>query len=73
MPRIDIIQNKYPSVEGLTEYLQYYAEDIINNVEFVSEQEKIDFRPGTFSRIPARYQDQYYCDAQTQQRCTCYF
>ncbi|QTD58133.1 MULTISPECIES: Lon protease family protein [Acinetobacter] len=56
MPRIDIIQNKYPSVEGLTEYLQYYAEDIINNVEFVLEQEEDDFRPGTFSRIPARYQ-----------------
>lgn len=56
MPRIDIVQNKYPSVEGLTEYLQYYAEDIINNVEFVLEQEEDDFRPGIFSRIPARYQ-----------------
>ncbi|CAB1211610.1 Lon protease family protein [Acinetobacter bouvetii] len=56
MPRIDLIQNKYPDVAGLTEYLQYYAEDIINNVEFVLEQEEDDFSPGIFSRVPSRYQ-----------------
>lgn len=56
MPRIDLIQNKYPDVDGLTEYLQYYAEDIINNVEIILEQEEDDFAPGIFSRVPSRYQ-----------------
>ncbi|CAM2824611.1 Lon protease family protein [Acinetobacter celticus] len=56
MPRIDLILNKFGDVEGLEEYLKYYADDIINNVEIVLEQEEDDFTPGVFSRVPARYQ-----------------
>ena len=56
MPRIDLLLNKFSKVEGLADYLKYYAEDIINNVEIVLEQEEDDFSPGLFSRVPARYQ-----------------
>ena len=56
MPRIEQILNKFSEVKGLKEYLKYYADDIINNVEVVLEQEEDDFTPGLFSRIPARYQ-----------------
>lgn len=56
MPRIELLFNKYSKVNGLKDYLNYYAEDIINNVEIVLEQEEDDFTPGIFSRIPARYQ-----------------
>lgn len=56
MPRIDLLLNKFPEVKGLSEYLKYYAEDIINNVEIVLEQEEDDFTPGLFSRVPSRYQ-----------------
>ena len=56
MPRIEQILNKFGDVEGLKDYLKYYAEDIINNVEIVLEQEEDDFTPGVFSRVPARYQ-----------------
>ncbi|WP_336929373.1 ATP-binding protein [Acinetobacter tandoii] len=56
MPRIDLLLNKFSKVEGLAEYLKLYAEDIINNVEIVLEQEEDDFTPGLFSRVPARYQ-----------------
>ncbi|RKG31440.1 ATP-binding protein [Acinetobacter tianfuensis] len=56
MPRIDMLLNKFSEVKGLENYLKYYAEDIINNVEVVLEQEEDDFRPGVFSRVPSRYQ-----------------
>ena len=56
MPRIDMLLNKFNEVQGLENYLKYYAEDIINNVEIVLEQEEDDFRPGLFSRVPSRYQ-----------------
>ena len=56
MPRIDMLLNKFNDVQGLENYLKYYAEDIINNVEIVLEQEEDDFRPGLFSRVPSRYQ-----------------
>ena len=56
LPRIDLMQNKYNDVEGFENYLKYYAEDIINNVEIVLEQEEDDFTPGVFSRVPSRYQ-----------------
>ncbi len=56
MPRIDLLLNKFGDVKGLEDYLKYYAEDIINNVEIVLEQEEDDFTPGLFSRVPSRYQ-----------------
>ncbi|ANF81508.1 ATP-dependent protease [Acinetobacter sp. NCu2D-2] len=56
MPRVEQILSKFKTVEGLKEYLQYYAEDIINNVEIVLEQEEDDFTPALFSRVPSRYQ-----------------
>ena len=56
MPRIDLLLNKFSEVQGLEDYLKYYAEDIINNVEMVLEQEEDDFTPAVFSRVPARYQ-----------------
>ncbi len=40
MPRIDVIQNKFSMVEGLEDYLKQYADDIIQNVEFVLEQRR---------------------------------
>lgn len=55
-PRIEQLLNKFTDVKGLKDYLHLYAEDIINNVETVIEQEEDDFTPGLFSRIPARYQ-----------------
>jgi lon-related putative ATP-dependent protease len=56
MPRIEQILSKFKEVNGLAEYLKLYAEDLINNVEIVLEQEEDDFRPGAFSRVPSRYQ-----------------
>lgn len=56
MPRIDLLLNKFGEIKGLEDYLKYYAEDIINNVEIVLEQEEDDFTPGLFSRVPSRYQ-----------------
>ncbi|KGT46317.1 MULTISPECIES: Lon protease family protein [Acinetobacter] len=56
LPRMEQILAKYKDVEGLDKYLKHYAEDIINNVEIVLEQEEDDFMPGLFSRVPARYQ-----------------
>ncbi|CAM4142736.1 Lon protease family protein [Acinetobacter pragensis] len=56
LPRIDLMLNKYSNVDGLEDYLKFYAEDIINNVEIVLEQEEDDFTPGVFSRVPSRYQ-----------------
>jgi lon-related putative ATP-dependent protease len=56
MPRIEQLLSKFKDVNGLEDYLKYYAEDIIANVEIVLEQEEDDFMPGVFSRVPARYQ-----------------
>ncbi|OTG86421.1 ATP-dependent protease [Acinetobacter sp. ANC 4558] len=56
IPRIELLLNKFSEVQGLEDYLKAYAEDIINNVEIVLEQEEDDFTPGVFSRVPARYQ-----------------
>ena len=56
MPRIDVILSKFKTVQGLEAFLKHYAEDIIHNVEVVLEQEEDDFRPGSFSRVPNRYQ-----------------
>src|SRR5690606_40749694 len=56
LPRVEHILSKFKHVEGLEQYLKQYAEDIINNVEIVLEQEEDDFTPALFSRVPARYQ-----------------
>ncbi|TXJ04656.1 MAG: ATP-binding protein [Acinetobacter sp.] len=56
MPRINLILNKNKDVEGLALYLKHYAEDIIENVELILEQEEDDFTPALFNRVPARYQ-----------------
>ncbi|MBB4836492.1 Lon protease family protein [Acinetobacter schindleri] len=56
VPRVEQILAKFKDVEGLDKYLKFYAEDIINNVEIVLEQEEDDFTPGLFSRVPSRYQ-----------------
>lgn len=56
VPRVEQILSKFKHVQGLEHYLKYYAEDIINNVEIVLEQEEDDFTPALFSRVPARYQ-----------------
>ncbi|USI87723.1 AAA family ATPase [Acinetobacter johnsonii] len=56
LPKVEQLLTKFAEVEGLKDYLKYYAEDIINNVEVVLEQEEDDFTPGLFSRIPSRYQ-----------------
>ncbi len=55
-PKMDQILNKFSEVEGLAQYLKIYAEDIIDHVEMILEQEEDDFSPAMFSRIPARYQ-----------------
>lgn len=55
-PRVEQMLAKFKDVEGLDKYLKFYAEDIINNVEIVLEQEEDDFTPGLFSRVPSRYQ-----------------
>ncbi|EFF82084.1 putative ATP-dependent protease [Acinetobacter haemolyticus ATCC 19194] len=56
MPRIESILNKNKEVKGLELYLKHYAEDIIENVELILEQEEDDFTPALFNRVPARYQ-----------------
>ncbi|WP_228140749.1 ATP-binding protein [Acinetobacter sp. TGL-Y2] len=56
IPRMELILNKFTTVDGLEQYLKLYAEDIIENVETVLEQEEVDFAPAHFNRVPARYQ-----------------
>lgn len=53
---MDLILNKYGQVKGLEDYLKQYAQDIIDNVELILEQEEDDFAPAMFNRVPARYQ-----------------
>lgn len=55
-PRVESILNKYKDVQGLDIYLKHYAEDIIDNVELILEQEEDDFTPALFNRVPSRYQ-----------------
>ncbi|EPG38469.1 Lon protease family protein [Acinetobacter colistiniresistens] len=56
MPRVESILNKNKEVKGLDLYLKHYAEDIIENVELILEQEEDDFTPALFNRVPSRYQ-----------------
>ena len=56
MPRINLILNKHKDVKGLEQYLKQYAEDIIDHVELILEQEEDDFTPALFNRVPSRYQ-----------------
>ncbi|MFV5263821.1 Lon protease family protein [Acinetobacter courvalinii] len=55
-PRVESILNKNKDVKGLDLYLKHYAEDIIDNVELILEQEEDDFTPSLFNRVPSRYQ-----------------
>ncbi|ENU94300.1 hypothetical protein F971_00199 [Acinetobacter vivianii] len=55
-PRVESILNKNKDVKGLDLYLKHYAEDIIDNVELILEQEEDDFTPALFNRVPSRYQ-----------------
>ncbi|MBP9786792.1 MAG: AAA family ATPase [Acinetobacter sp.] len=55
-PRMESILNKNKEVKGLDVYLKHYAEDIIDNVELILEQEEDDFTPTLFNRVPSRYQ-----------------
>ena len=56
MPRMDLILNKFEKILGLDTYLKQYAQDIIENVETILEQDGEDFSPALFNRIPSRYQ-----------------
>ncbi|SDB84836.1 Lon protease family protein [Acinetobacter boissieri] len=56
IPRIEKLLKSFQGVEGLQNYLERYAADIINNIEAVLEQAEDDFIPAQFSRIPSRYQ-----------------
>ena len=56
LPRMELILTKFPNIDALEQYLKFYAEDMIDNVETVLEQEEIDFSPSQFNRVPARYQ-----------------
>lgn len=56
MPRMDLILSKHPTVKGLEQFLKLYAQDIIDHVELILEQEEDDFSPALFNRVPARYQ-----------------
>lgn len=55
LPRMEAILNKF-KVTGLDTYLKLYAQDLIDNVEMVIEQESDEFAPALFNRVPARYQ-----------------
>lgn len=56
IPRFDIILGKFETVQGLEQYLKLYAEDIINNVETILDQEGDEFSPALFNQVPSRYQ-----------------
>ena len=56
IPRMEMILSKFPNVDGLQQFLKLYAEDVIENVETILEQEDIEFSPAQFHRVPARYQ-----------------
>lgn len=54
--KIKSVAQKFKSVVGLDAYLSAYQTDIIAHVELILEAEEDDFRPTSFSRVPARYQ-----------------
>ncbi len=56
MPKVNQIANRFEHVSGFGEYVRDYAEDIIEHVELILEQEDDDFLPGVFDRVPPRYQ-----------------
>ncbi|MCF8999313.1 Lon protease family protein [Acinetobacter nectaris] len=56
IPKIEQILKKHKHVEGLHHYLEHYANDVIDHVELILEQNEDDFSPAQFSRIPSRYQ-----------------
>lgn len=56
IPRMEQILNKHKTVQGLDEFLKHYADDIIQNVEMILEQEEDDFSPALFNHVPSRYQ-----------------
>ncbi|MDV2440915.1 ATP-binding protein [Acinetobacter gerneri] len=56
IPRMDLIASKFEHVDDLEQYLKLYAEDIINNVELILEQDDDDTSTASFNKIPARYQ-----------------
>lgn len=55
LPRMETILNKF-NTTGLDAYLKLYAQDLIDNVEMVIEQEGNEFAPALFNQVPARYQ-----------------
>ena len=56
IPRMELILNKFESVEGLEQFLKLYAADIIENVETILDQEGEEFSPALFNHVPSRYQ-----------------
>ncbi|NHB56968.1 AAA family ATPase [Acinetobacter sp. 194] len=56
IPRMEVILNKFPDIEGLQQYLKLYADDIIENIETILEQEETEFSPAIFNHVPSRYQ-----------------
>lgn len=56
MPKIESLLSKFENVKGLEQYLKAYANDMIDNVEMILEQEEVEFSPTTFNRVPSRYQ-----------------
>lgn len=56
MPKITQAAQRFEHVNGFSEYLKDYANDIIEHVELILEQEEDDFLPGVFDRVPPRYQ-----------------
>ena len=56
IPRMEVILNKFTNVDGLQQYLKLYADDIIENIETILEQEDVEFSPAQFNRVPSRYQ-----------------
>ncbi|MDQ8934462.1 ATP-binding protein [Acinetobacter rudis] len=56
MPKIESMLHKFENIKGLEQYLKAYANDIIDNVEMILEQEEVEFSPTAFNRVPSRYQ-----------------
>lgn len=56
IPRMELIRNKFEAIEGLEQYLKLYANDIIDNVETILDQEGDEFSPALFNHVPSRYQ-----------------
>ena len=56
IPKFEQILKKFQPVQGLEQYLKNYAEDIINNVEMILDQDEEEFSTALFNHIPSRYQ-----------------